>query len=68
MRTQSSHPDPADDTGPGPVPPMGPSPTDPDRETVPVEPDSPGQNPTFPPGQAPFPDRDEPPADHPASL
>ena len=66
MQMPSIHPDPADDTGPGP--PMGPSPSDPDGETVPVEPDSPGQNPTFPPGQTPFPDRDEPPADHPDSL
>jgi hypothetical protein len=56
-----------DDTQPGKVPPMGPGQSRPDDEDFPLEPDSPGQAPDFPPGQRPFPDNVEPPADHPQS-
>lgn len=56
-----------DDTQPGPVPPLGPSPAQPDMEDFPLEPDSPGQSPDFPPNQKPFPDNVEPQTDHPQS-
>ena len=45
-----------DDTEPGPVPPVGPSEAEPDWEDSPMPADEPGENPTFPPGQSPFPD------------
>ena len=41
--------------GNDPVPPMGPGEIMPDREDFPLEPDSPGEPPTLPPKQAPFP-------------
>jgi hypothetical protein len=56
-----------DDTNPGTVPPMGPGTAVPDDDDFPLEPDSPGQAPHLPPGQTPFPDTVEPPADHPQS-
>lgn len=49
-----------DETNPGPVPPMGPGETEPDPEDSPLPGDDPGENPDFPPGQAPFPDADVP--------
>jgi hypothetical protein len=57
-----------DDTNPGPVPPMGPSPTQPDNEDSPLPGDDPGDDPAVPPGQSPFPDSIEPQTDHPQSL
>ena len=59
-----------DDANPGKVPPLGPMPTTPDDVDTPLPggEDVPGENPSFPPGTAPFPDTVEPPADHPRSL
>ena len=56
-----------DDIEPGKVPPVGPSPAQPDNEDSPLEPDSPGKAPDFPPGQSSFPDNIEPQTDHPQS-
>ena len=56
-----------DETNPGPVPPMGPSPAEPDLEDSPLPVDEPGESPTLPPGRGPFPDTVEPPATHPQS-
>ena len=64
---ESDGPELPDNNGPGPVPPMGPSPAQPDNDNSPLRPDDPGEAPAFPPGQSPFPDRVEPPADHPQS-
>ncbi|HEY8578019.1 MAG TPA: hypothetical protein VIL88_16955 [Devosia sp.] len=46
-----------DDTEPGPVPPIGPGHAEPDNEDVPLPGgDDPGEAPSFPPEQTPFPD------------
>ena len=56
-----------DDTSPGPVPPMGPSPTSPDNADSPIPGDDPGADPSLPPGRKPFPETVVPPTDHPQS-
>jgi hypothetical protein len=57
-----------DDTTPGPVPPLGPTPEEPDEDDWPLPDDDPGDSPHLPPSRNPFPDDVEPPAEHPESL